>query len=78
MTDQQAREFVEMLAVPQATDPPPCPICGSSHQLEVACILPRRDRPVSALAPNEGRPDLPDGSGGVQADRKRLQLVEEH
>jgi hypothetical protein len=25
MSDQEAREFVEMLAVPEAAAPPPCP-----------------------------------------------------
>jgi len=53
MTDQQAREFVEMLAVPQDTDPPPCPICGFRHQLEAACALPQQDGPASARAPRE-------------------------
>src|SRR5262245_53567387 len=37
MTDQQAREFVEMLAVPEAAGPPPCPICGCAHPLETGC-----------------------------------------
>ena len=37
MTDQQAREFVEALAVPEHADPPPCPICGQSHPLESKC-----------------------------------------
>lgn len=46
MNDQQAREFVEMLAVPESTNPPPCPICGHSHPLETGCVLPSRDRRV--------------------------------
>ena len=37
MTDQEAREFVEMLAVPEAAEPPPCPICGRGHPLETRC-----------------------------------------
>ena len=37
MNEQQAREFVEMLAVPEAADPPPCPLCGHRHQLETVC-----------------------------------------
>jgi len=37
MTDQEAREFVEMLAVPEAAEPPPCPICGCGHPLETRC-----------------------------------------
>ena len=46
MTDQQAREFVEMLAVPDSTSCPPCPICGRNHSLETGCVLPSRDRQV--------------------------------
>jgi hypothetical protein len=48
MTDQQAREFVEMLAVPEAAAPPPCPICGRGHRLETSCALStdRRREPV--------------------------------
>ena len=37
MTDQQAREFVESLAVPEHADPPPCPLCGQAHPLESQC-----------------------------------------
>ena len=37
MNEQQAREFVEMLAVPEAADPPPCPLCGDIHELETNC-----------------------------------------
>jgi hypothetical protein len=37
MTDQEAREFVEMLAVPEAAEPPPCPVCGCGHPLETRC-----------------------------------------
>jgi hypothetical protein len=37
MTDQSAREFVEMLAVAEPTKPPPCPLCGRGHQLETRC-----------------------------------------
>jgi len=49
MTDQQAREFVETLAVPQRTSPPPCPICGHSHLLETKCVLTRGEgAPVGA------------------------------
>jgi hypothetical protein len=39
MTDQEAREFVEKLAVPEAAAPPPCPICGRGHPLEASCAL---------------------------------------
>jgi hypothetical protein len=39
MTDQEAREFVEMLAVPEAAEPPPCPNCGRGHPLEIRCAL---------------------------------------
>jgi hypothetical protein len=38
MNEQQAREFVEMLAVPEAADPPPCPLCGDRHELEARCF----------------------------------------
>jgi len=38
MTEQEAREFVEMLAVPEAAEPPPCPICGCGHPLESRCV----------------------------------------
>ena len=38
MTDQDVREFVEMLAVPEPADPPPCPLCGHSHPLETMCV----------------------------------------
>ena len=37
MNEQQAREFVEMLAVPETADSPPCPLCGHKHQLETKC-----------------------------------------
>jgi hypothetical protein len=37
MTEQQAREFVELLAVPDTAEPPPCPICGCGHPLETRC-----------------------------------------
>jgi phage/plasmid primase-like uncharacterized protein len=37
MTDQEAREFLERLAVPNRTQPPPCPLCGGQHQLELRC-----------------------------------------
>jgi hypothetical protein len=37
MTEQEAREFVELLAVPEAAEPPPCPICGCGHPLETPC-----------------------------------------
>ena len=43
MTDQEAREFVEMLAVPRPTAPPPCPICGHPHPLESGCVVPDLD-----------------------------------
>ncbi len=39
MTDQEVREFVEMMAVPESTDPPPCPLCGHRHPLETMCVL---------------------------------------
>jgi hypothetical protein len=48
MTDQEAREFVEMLAVPEAAEPPPCPICGRGHSLEAGCALSTDRRPESA------------------------------
>ena len=37
MNEQQAREFVEMLAVPEAADPPPRPLCGHRHEVETEC-----------------------------------------
>jgi hypothetical protein len=37
MTDQEAREFVEALAVPEHAVPPPCPLCGQRHPLEAKC-----------------------------------------
>ena len=49
MTDQEAREFVQMLAVPQSTDPPPCPLCGRNHQLEAGCVLSSREGQVFHL-----------------------------
>ena len=48
MTDQQAREFVEMLAVPEAPEPPPCPICGCGHPLETRCAHLTDRRPGAA------------------------------
>jgi hypothetical protein len=48
MTDQEAREFVEMLAVPEAAEPPPCPICGRGHPLETRCALSTDRRPRTA------------------------------
>jgi hypothetical protein len=48
MTDQEAREFVEMLAVPEAAEPPPCPICGRGHPLETSCALSTDRRPEAA------------------------------
>jgi hypothetical protein len=48
MTDQEAREFVEMLAVPEAAEPPPCPICGRDHPLETRCALSTDRRPEAA------------------------------
>jgi hypothetical protein len=47
MTDQEAREFVEMLAVPEAADSAPCPVCGCGHPLETRCAL-STDRPEAA------------------------------
>jgi hypothetical protein len=35
--DLRARQFVEMLAVPQPSAPPPCPLCGHRHTLEQRC-----------------------------------------
>jgi len=35
--DQEARQFAEMLAVPQKAGPPPCPLCHESHVLEQRC-----------------------------------------
>jgi hypothetical protein len=37
MNDQEAREFVEMLAVPASPEPPLCPIGGFAHPLESRC-----------------------------------------
>lgn len=37
-TEQQARGFAAMLAVPERTTPPPCPLCGASHLLEQRCV----------------------------------------
>ena len=37
MNEQKAREFVEILAVPEPTDPSPCPLCGQTHPLETRC-----------------------------------------
>jgi hypothetical protein len=34
MTEQEAREFVELLAVPEAAEPPPCSVCGCGHPLK--------------------------------------------
>jgi hypothetical protein len=34
MTEQEAREFVELLAVPEAAEPPPCPIRGCGYGLK--------------------------------------------
>jgi hypothetical protein len=39
MTEQEAREFVELLAAPEAAEPPPCPICGCGHPLETPCPI---------------------------------------
>jgi len=39
MSEQEAREFVEMPAVPEAPAPPPCPLCGRGHPLETSCAL---------------------------------------
>jgi hypothetical protein len=39
MTEQEAREFVELLAVPESAEPPPCPICGCGHPLETPCPI---------------------------------------
>ena len=36
-SDEQAREFAEMLAVPWPTASPTCPVCGQSHALEQPC-----------------------------------------
>ncbi len=49
MTDQEAREFLEQLAVPNRTQPPPCPLCAGQHQLELRCVEPAF-RPTVALA----------------------------
>ena len=52
MTDQQAREqareFVEKLAVPEAAEPPPCPICDRGHPLETRCAHSTDRRPKAA------------------------------
>ena len=50
MSEQEAREFVEMLAVPDAPAPPPCPLCGRGHPLETSCALStERGREVAGL-----------------------------
>jgi hypothetical protein len=41
-TDQQARQFVEMLAVPAPSAPPPCPLCRHGHALEQRCASDRK------------------------------------
>jgi hypothetical protein len=48
MSDQEAREFVEMLAVPEAAEPPSCPICGRDHPLEARCAVSTDRRPDAA------------------------------
>ena len=49
MNEQQAREFVEMLAVPETADSPPCPLCGHKHQLETKCsgLRPAAQHPLT-------------------------------
>jgi hypothetical protein len=37
MTDQEARMFVEALAVPAPTVPATCPMCAGRHDLELPC-----------------------------------------
>jgi hypothetical protein len=41
LSDQQGRQLLQMLAVPDPTRPPSCPLCGSPHRLEQRCVLPR-------------------------------------
>jgi hypothetical protein len=48
MTDQQVREFVEKLAVPDAAESPPCPICERGHPLETRCGFSTDRRPKAA------------------------------
>jgi len=57
MTDQEAREFVELLAVPDSTDPPLCPLCGQDHPLEMRCERPSQDgeAPVAITGSLESR-----------------------
>jgi len=61
MTDQEAREFVEMLAVPRPTGPPPCPICGDPHPLETRCVAPGLDDRAARVSghPGDRFGDLP-------------------
>jgi len=54
---------VEMLAVPEAPEPPVCPICGRGHPLETSCAL-STDRPRDAAGLREQRShELLVGSG---------------
>jgi hypothetical protein len=54
MTDQQAREFLQRLAVPERTAAPPCPLCQSRHRLESRCAE-RASRLTSAMVAPAGR-----------------------
>jgi hypothetical protein len=53
MNEQQAREFVEMLAVPKPAVPPPCPLCGEHHPLEARCVVLSRDNRLEAAGLRE-------------------------
>jgi hypothetical protein len=53
MNEQQVREFVEMLAVPAPTDPPPCPLCGEHHRLETSCVRASRNNRLEAAGLRE-------------------------
>jgi hypothetical protein len=57
MTEQEAREFIEMLAVPERSQPPPCPLCQTRHRLELRCAGERR-APAGALGFAYGAPEL--------------------
>jgi hypothetical protein len=53
MTDHDVREFVEMLAVPEPADPPPCPLCGEHHPLETRCVGSSRNNRLEAAGLRE-------------------------
>jgi hypothetical protein len=62
MTDQQAREFVEALAVPEHADPPSCPLCGQRHPLQSKCTSADVERPDPLTASRTSPPRTPTSS----------------